>query len=101
MHDRLEDARAIRLLNILDDFKRTGLAIEVDFSLPGERVVQTLERVIEWRGAPKAIRCDNVLHLESIILCRRTSVVASWRRHSGLTRTDVGGFHRPGDCSRP
>jgi putative transposase len=59
MHDRLEDGRAIRLLNVLDDFNREGLAIEVDFSLPGERVVQTLERIIEWRGEPKAIRGDN------------------------------------------
>ena len=59
MHDRLEDGRAIRLLNVLDDFNREGLAIEVDFSLPGERVVQTLERIIAWRGEPKAIRGDN------------------------------------------
>lgn len=59
MHDRLEDGRAIRLLNIIDDFNREGLAIEVDFSLTAERVIRTLERVIEWRGAPQVIRCDN------------------------------------------
>ena len=49
----------IRLLNVIDDFNREGLSIEVDFSLPGERVVRTLERIIEWRGKPLAIRCDN------------------------------------------
>ena len=59
MHDRLEDGRAIRVLNIIDDFNREGLAIEVDFSLTAERVIRTLERVIEWRGAPQIIRCDN------------------------------------------
>jgi putative transposase len=31
----------------------------VDFSLPAERVVRTLDRVIEWRGKPQALRCDN------------------------------------------
>ena len=59
MHDCLEDGRAIRLLNIIDDYNREGLAIEADFSLTTERVIRTLERVIEWRGAPKALRCDN------------------------------------------
>ena len=59
MADRLGDGRAFRLLNILDDFNREGLGIEVDFSLPAERVVRALNRIIEWRGAPKAIRVDN------------------------------------------
>ena len=39
MADRLGDGRAFRLLNVLDDFNREGLGIEVDFSLPAERVV--------------------------------------------------------------
>ena len=59
MHDRLSDGRSIRLFNVIDDFNREGLNIEVDFSLPSERVVRTLERIIEWRGAPDRIRCDN------------------------------------------
>ena len=59
MADRLEDMRAFRLLNVVDDFNREGLGIEVDFSLPAERVIRTLDRIIEWRGAPLAIRVDN------------------------------------------
>ena len=47
------------MLNIIDDFNREGLAMEVDISLPAERVIRTLEQVIEWRGKPKEIRCDN------------------------------------------
>lgn len=59
MHDRLSDGRSIRLFNVIDDFNREGLGIEVDFSLPSERVIRSLHRIIEWRGKPEAIRCDN------------------------------------------
>lgn len=59
MADRLEDGRAFRLLNVLDDFNREGLGIEVDFSLPAERVIRSLNRIIEWRGKPVSIRVDN------------------------------------------
>ena len=59
MADQLADGRSFRTLNILDDFNREGLAIEVDFSLPAERVVRTLNQIISWRGNPVAIRVDN------------------------------------------
>lgn len=59
MHDQLSDGRSIRLFNVIDDFNREGLACVPDFSLPGDRIVRELERVIEWRGCPKEIRCDN------------------------------------------
>ena len=36
-----------------------GLCVEVDFSLPSERVKRALDQMMEWRGNPKAIRCDN------------------------------------------
>lgn len=59
MADQLADGRSIRTLNVLDDFNREGLSIEVDFSLPAERVIRSLNQIIEWRGKPKAIRVDN------------------------------------------
>jgi putative transposase len=59
MHDQLADGRSIRLFNVIDDFNREGLGSEVDFSLPSERVIRSLDRIIEWRGKPHAIRCDN------------------------------------------
>jgi len=59
MADRLGDGRAFRLLNVLDDFNREGLGIEVDFSLPAERVIRSLDRIIEGRGKPGTIRVDN------------------------------------------
>jgi putative transposase len=59
MADQLADGRKFRTLNVLDDFNREGLGIEVDFSLPAIRVVRSLNRIIEWRGKPKFIRVDN------------------------------------------
>ena len=56
---QLADGRSFGTLNILDDFNREGLAIEVDFSLPSERVVRTLNQVIAWRVRQLAIRVDN------------------------------------------
>ena len=59
MHDQLNDGRTFRLFNVLDDFNREALGIEVDFSLPSERVIRSLNQIIEWRGKPKVLRCDN------------------------------------------
>ena len=59
MADRLGVGRQFRLLNVIDDFNREGLGIEVDFSLPAERVIPSLNQIIEWRGKPLAIRVDN------------------------------------------
>lgn len=59
MSDSLVDGRRVRLLNIIDDFNRESLAIEVDTSLPTLRVIRVLERLIAGRGCPAIIRCDN------------------------------------------
>jgi len=61
----------------MDDFNREGLGIEADFSLPGERVVRTLNRIIEWRGKPSAIRCDNGPEYLS-------TVVTRWAEQQGI-----------------
>lgn len=59
MHDQLEDGRGFRLFNVIDDFNREALGIEIDFSLPSERVIRALKQIIAWRGKPRVIRCDN------------------------------------------
>lgn len=59
MCDSLVDGRRFRLLNIIDDFNRESIAIEVDTSLPALRVIRVLERLIESRQMPQYIRVDN------------------------------------------
>ena len=59
MSDVLEDGRTFRTFNVIDDYNREALSIEVDFSLPAIRVIRSLKQLIEWRGKPACIRCDN------------------------------------------
>ncbi|RDL42568.1 IS3 family transposase [Marinomonas piezotolerans] len=59
MHDQLADGRKYRLFNVIDDFKREGLAMEAGFSLPSQRVIRVLDQLLEWRRKPIALRCDN------------------------------------------
>lgn len=59
MADTLADGRGFRTLNIVDDFTRECVAIEVDRSLPGARVVRVLERLAETIGLPQVLVSDN------------------------------------------
>jgi len=77
MHDQLRDERSVRLFNVLDDFNREGLAIEVDFSLPATRVTRALDDIIAWRGQPVAIRSDNGPEYVSLTLAR-------WAKKRGI-----------------
>jgi hypothetical protein len=49
----------LRAVQCAGRFNREGLAIEVDLSLPSARVIRTLQQVMDWRGKPRVIRCDN------------------------------------------
>lgn len=59
MSDTLHAGRRFRLLNVLDEGVREGLAIEVDTSLTAERVIRVMEQLKAWRGVPAALRLDN------------------------------------------
>ena len=57
--DTLADGRGFRTLNIVDDFTRECVAIEVDRSLPGLRVARVLDRLHATIGLPQTIVVDN------------------------------------------
>ncbi len=59
VHDTLATGRKFRTLNIVDDFTRECVAIEVDTSLGGQRVVRVLDRLAASRGLPQIIVTDN------------------------------------------
>lgn len=85
MRDTLSDGRAFRTLNIVDAFTRECLAIEVDVSLPGERVVRVLEQLRLARGLPERITVDNGPEFQS-------RAVDAWAHHAGVRLQ----FSRPG-----
>lgn len=66
VQDALAWGRKIRTLSVVDVFTREPLAIEVDTSLSGTRVIEVLERPVQARGAcPKEIILDNGPELTS------------------------------------
>ena len=57
--DKMESGRTFRVLNIIDDSNREAVAQEISMSMPAERVISTLEKVIFINGKPDCIRTDN------------------------------------------
>jgi putative transposase len=59
LQDALASGRKLRVLSIIDVFTREALALEVDTSLPGSRVVRVLERLCGQRERPAQLVLDN------------------------------------------
>jgi len=94
MHDKLEDGRSIRLFNVIDDFNREALGIEVDLSLPSQRVIRSLQQIISWLTTPIL----HVLRTKSNRCCtKRTSsllaVKATKKKQRHLAALPNGHFH--------
>lgn len=70
MSDQLADGRRIRTLNIVDDYTRECLAVEIDSSLSGSRVCRVLDRLVAERGHPKRLLTDNGPEFTSKVLDR-------------------------------
>lgn len=83
--DTLFDGRRIRALAVIDQCTREALAIEVDHSIPSQRVIRVLDRLIELRGCPKAITSDNGPEFTSLVM-------DAWAQKNGI-KLD---FIRPG-----
>ncbi len=59
MSDSLQSGRSFRTFNVIDDFNREALAIEIDTSLPSQRLVRVFEQLKSQRGLPDVLRTDN------------------------------------------
>lgn len=68
MHDALMSRQRFRTFNVLDDFNRECLAIEIDTSLPTRRVLRVLDRLVAWRVFPEKLRMDNGRELVSVAM---------------------------------
>ncbi|HBQ0324527.1 TPA: transposase family protein, partial [Klebsiella pneumoniae] len=77
--------RRFRTFNVVDDFNREALAIEIDLNIPAQRVVRVLDRIVANRGYPLKMRMDNGPELVSLTL-------AQWAEEHGVMLE----FIRPG-----
>lgn len=68
MHDTLMNGRKVRILNVIDDYNRQALSVNVDYSHSGLSVSRVLAQLIEINGKPEQIRCDNGPEFLSIAL---------------------------------
>lgn len=59
MSDALFTGKRFRTANVIDDFNREGLGIEIGFSIPAQRVTRWLDNIAVIKGYPKIIRVDN------------------------------------------
>ncbi|MEQ8249555.1 MAG: IS3 family transposase [Alphaproteobacteria bacterium] len=75
--DALSDGRRFRALCVVDDHSREALAIVVDRSLSGRRVVRALDEMIGWRGRPEMVVSDNGTELTS-------HAVLEWCQDTGI-----------------
>jgi putative transposase len=74
--DQSADGRALKLLNIVDEFTREALVMLVARGIDADTVVATLERLVAERGAPEHLRCDNGPEMTAHAL-------RDWCKHSG------------------
>lgn len=63
--DKMESGRTFRVLNILDDSNTEAVAQEISMSMPAERVISIMEKVIFINGKPECIGTDNGLEFIS------------------------------------
>jgi len=77
MADALWSGRRFRTFNVVDDFNREALRIEIDRGLPVARVVRALDELIEVRGEPKRLRLDNGPEMVS-------QALANWAKEHGV-----------------
>jgi putative transposase len=59
MSERTADGRALRMLNIIDEYTRECLSIRVERHLTAEDVLDELSNLFITRGIPEHIRSDN------------------------------------------
>jgi putative transposase len=78
MSDALWDGRRFRTFNVIADFSRETLAIEVDLNLPATRVIRTLERIAAWRYYPTKLCLDNGPEFIALAL-------AEWAERKSIT----------------
>ena len=76
--DALATGRTLRTFNLIDSYTKESPAIEVGTEISSRQVTRVLERVMEARGVPGAIQCDNGTEFTSLYF-------TEWCRDRGVS----------------
>lgn len=76
--DALYCGRRFRTFNVIDDFNREGIHIEIDTSLTALRLIRVFEQVKAERGLPETLRVDNGPEFLG-------EVFTTWAKENGMT----------------
>jgi len=77
VEDALADGTPLRILTVMDEFTREGLAIDVALTTSAERVIGVLSALLAQHGAPAYLRSDNGAEFVA-------SAVQTWLAQSGV-----------------
>ena len=77
MSDSLHNKVRFRTFNVIDDFNREVLGIDVATSMPSLRVIRYLDQLAEWHGYPEKIRVDNGSEFTS-------EIFTNWAKAHGI-----------------
>lgn len=77
MSDALICGKRYRLFNVVDDFNREALHIEVDTSINSERLIRIFDRLRKQRGLPQILRTDNGPEFLG-------EAFTQWAKHAGM-----------------
>ena len=57
--DQLANGRRFRVLNVIDDYSRKMVGQLISFSISGRQVARFFDQLIDQRGKPSQVVCDN------------------------------------------
>lgn len=78
MSDTLYTGKRFRTFNVIEDFNREALQIEIDTSLTSKRLIRVFERLKLERGLPDTLRVDNGPEFLS-------GAFVAWAESNGMT----------------
>lgn len=88
--DNLTGGQKFRTLNVVDDYNREALGVDIDYSLPAQRVTRLLDRLVDQYGKPERLRTDNGPEFISRALqdwCSDKEVALHWIEPGKPTQT--------------
>jgi putative transposase len=92
--DALYNGVRFRTFNVFDDFNREALTIEIDTSLPSQRLVRDFEQLKAERGLPDVLRTDNgpeFLGVACVDWCQANGILIDYIERASRTRTPSSG----------